>query len=240
MDMAERRLFPLNPKPPRPARMPGQGRGLAMVVVHLLLLGGIVLALDAALPLSFQQVLVAVVPVYALIWSVAILGRTGPATLGSDFIRRAPAYVNEIGVFALAGLIGALLISMVPQDRLEPVLAWIVGGDGGTVMLVLVLYWATLIAASIGIHPIITVAVFAELTLRMALPISDVAVIMALLSGWASTVILAPLATTATYVGAIVGRGPLVLTYGWNGVFGAVMTVVLSLLLGFGVHGGLL
>lgn len=227
LDVAERALFPVRPRPVPAPPIPGQGRGMLMVVVHLCALAAIVLTLDHFLPLSFQSVLVVIVPLYAVIWIFRLAGPSGPRLLRGDFVDNAPRYVNEVGVFALAGLIGALLVDLVPRDTLAPVLSWVLAA-GGPTALALALMWATILAAMIGLHPIITVAILGEFMLR-AHVLPDRAVVLALLAGWTCTVCLAPLATTATYVGAIIGRSPLTVTWRWNGIFGLVIVIVLSL-----------
>ena len=201
MDIVERRLFPVFPKPVAVPPAPGDGLGLLAVLGHLVGLALLVIGGDHLLPYSFQEVLVGVVPVYAVIWSMVRHGTRGPARLIGDFTANAPRYVNEIGVFALAGLIGALLVALVPQHALDPVLEAVVD-LGGPVALALALAWVTLLAAMLGLHPIISVVILAEFMVRTPL-ISQQAALLSLLTGWTLTVCLAPLATTATYVSAI-------------------------------------
>ncbi len=236
MDVVERRLFPVLPKPLRVPVQPGDGRGLLMVLGHLAVLATLVIAVDTVVDLTFQQVLVMIVPFYALIWVCVRFGTTGPGRLAGDFVDSAPRSVNEIGVFVLAGLIGSLLVAIVPQQALDPLLETIVAW-GGSVGLGLALVWVTLGLAMIGLHPIITVIVLAEFIVRTPL-MSQQAAVFALLAGWTLTVCLAPFATTAIYVGAIVNRSPLQVSMIWNGVFGVVTLVVFSLVLSAGIHSG--
>jgi hypothetical protein len=51
------------------------------------------------------------------------------------------------------------------------------------------------------------------------------------LTGWTLTVCLTPLATTASYVGAILNRNPLTVSLRWNGVFGVVGLITFSAVL---------
>ena len=236
MDVIERRIFPILPKPVVVPPSPGDAAGLWAVLAHLVGLGLLVVGGDVILPFSFQEVLVTVVPIYALVWALARFGTFGPKRLRRDFVANSARYVNEVGVFALAGLIGALLVAMVPQDALDPVLLAIVD-FGGPVALVLALAWATLAMAMVGFHPIISVVILAEFMARTPL-ISQQATLLALLTGWTLTVCLAPLATTATYVGAIVNRSPLVVSLRWNGVFGLVGLAAFSAVLVAGVTFG--
>jgi hypothetical protein len=225
MDVIERWMYPIFPKPVVLPPAPGDAEGLWMVFAHLVGLGLLVVGGDLILPLSFQEVLVTVVPIYAL----ARFGPLGPRRLRDDFIFNSARYVNEVGVFALAGLIGALLVAMVPQDALDPVLLAIVD-FGGPVALVLALAWTTLGLSMVGFHPIISVVILAEFMARTPL-ISQQATLLALLTGWTLTVCLTPLATTASYVGAILNRNPLTVSLRWNGVFGVVGLITFSAVL---------
>ena len=79
--------------------------------------------------------------------------------------------------------------------------------------------------------------ILAEFMARTPL-ISELATLLALLTGWALTVCLAPLATTATYVGAILNRGPVTVSVIWNGIFGLVALACFSAVLVIGVTVG--
>ena len=129
-----------------------------------------------------------------------------------------------------------MLVAIVPQHALDPILLAIVD-LGGPVALVLALAWATLGLAMLGLHPIITVVILAEFMARTPL-ISELATLLALLTGWSLTVCLAPLATTATYVGAILNRGPVTVSLIWNGIFGLVALLGFSGVLVLGISAG--
>lgn len=236
MDVVERRksrgFFKPIPVPPHP----GDGLGLLIVLGHLVGLALLVIGGDYLLAFTFQEVLVSVVPLYAVIWATVRMGRAGPVMLASDFCAKAPHYVNEVGVFAMAGLIGALLVPLVPQDTLNPILNGIVDW-GGPIALALALAWVPLLGAMFGLHPIISVVILAEFMSRTPL-ISDTASLLAMLSGWTLAVSLAPLATTATYVGAILNRSPVTVSLGWNGLYGLIALILSSLLLVLGISQG--
>jgi hypothetical protein len=127
-------------------------------------------------------------------------------------------------------------VALVPQHALDPILQGIVAW-GGPVALVLALAWVTLLAAMLGLHPIISVVILAEFMVRTPL-ISQQAALLSLLTGWTLTVCLAPLATTATYVGAILNRSPVTVSLRWNGLFGAIMLILSSSVLVLGIAQG--
>jgi hypothetical protein len=89
----------------------------------------------------------------------------------------------------------------------------------------------------LGLHPIISVVILAEFMVRTPL-ISQQAALLSLLTGWTLTVCLAPLATTATYVGAILNRSPVTVSLRWNGLFGAIMLILSSSVLVLGIAQG--
>lgn len=139
-------------------------------------------------------------------------------------------------VFGKVGLIGALLVPLAPQDALNPILNGIVD-LGGPIALALALAWVPLLGAMFGLHPIISVVILAEFMSRTPL-ISDTASLLAMLSSWTLAVSLAPLATTATYGGAILNRSPVTVSLGWNGLYGLIVLILSSLLLVLGISQG--
>lgn len=231
MDGVERRAFPLSPPPQVVPPEPGDRWSTLIVVSHVLGLGAGIFALDILLPVTFQSVLLIVVPVYALLWISWLRGRAGPAILMSDFVKRAPGFVTEIGVFAIAGLIGPMIVALIPETAVDPVFT---GFGNHPMILVLALMWTTALVSVIGVHPIISVIVLGELVLRNG-GISELAAILALLAGWASAVTLAPFATTAVFIGRLVDQGVWRVTWGWNGVYSLGLMLLYSLLLFGGV-----
>lgn len=224
LDAIERRVWPLFPRPAISTPSASNGRSALIVLVHIVALGSAIVCLDFILPLSFQIVLIMIVPLYGLIWMTARLGHLGPVKLATDFFARAPTFVDEIGVFSLAGLIGPLVIALIPVASLD----YVLGIMGSTpVVMALFLTWTTLAVSLIGIHPIISVLVLGELSTGSGV-LSDVATSLALLAGWAGAVVLAPMATTAVFVGRLVGKNVLTVTWGWNGIYGVGVTLIYS------------
>ncbi len=234
LDSLERRQRPLHPRP----RMdpPGQNDqwSTLLVVVHILGLGTLILTLDILLPVSFQCVLLFVVPTYALLWITGLYGHAGPATLRTEFIERAPGFVTEIGVFSMAGLLGPMIAALIPETAMNPVFS-VVGAQ--PIALALALLWTTVLFSVLGIHPIISVVVLGELVVRNG-GISELAATLALLAGWAGAVTLAPFGTTAMFIGRLVNQGVWRVTWGWNGLYGFGVMILFSLLLAGGISLG--
>jgi len=236
MDGVERRLKPLSPPPQIEPSEPGDQRSTLVVVLHVLLLGASIFVLDSLLPISFQLVLLFAVPLYALLWISVLQGAGGVRTLTRQFVDRAPNFVTEIGVFSLAGLIGPMIVALVPDALMDPVFAAI---GPHPILLAMLLMWTTVVASVFGIHPIISVIVLGELVVRNG-GVSELAAILALLAGWATAVTLAPFATTAVFVGRLTGRGVWRVTWGWNGLYSLALLVLFSVLIGAGLLLGIL
>ncbi len=234
LDSLERRLRPLHPRPR--VDPPGQHDhwSALLVVLHIVGLGTAILTLDIILPVSFQSVLLFVVPVYVLLWITWLYGRAGPATLRTQFIQRAPGFVTEIGVFSMAGLLGPMVAALIPETAMNSVFS-VVGGQ--PVVLAMALLWTTVLFSVIGVHPIISVIVLGELVVRNG-GISELAATLALLSGWAGAVTLAPFATTAVFIGRLVNQGVWRVTWGWNGLYSLGVLLLFSLFLGGGMSIG--
>ncbi|ASJ73266.1 hypothetical protein [Granulosicoccus antarcticus] len=230
-DSIERRLRPLHPRPQVDAPEPGDHWSALFVVLHILGLGTVIFTLDVMLPVSFQSVLLFVVPIYALIWIVWLFGQTGPATLKTGFIERAPSFVTEIGVFSMAGLLGPMIAALIPEAAMNPLFS-VVGAQ--PVILALALLWTTVLFSVIGVHPIISVIVLGELVVRNG-GISELAATLALLSGWAGAVTLAPFATTSVFISRLVNQGVWRVSWGWNGVYSFGVLLLFSLLLSVGI-----
>lgn len=234
LDDLDRRLRPLHPR----SRVDPPGKNdhwsALLVVLHILGLGTVILTLDILLPVSFQSVLLFIVPGYALLWITRLYGRAGLPTLRTEFIERAPGFVTEIGVFSMAGLLGPIIAALVPEAAMNSVFS-IVGDQ--PVALALALLWTTVLFSVLGIHPIISVIVLGELVVRNG-GISELAATLALLSGWAGAVTLAPFATTAVFISQLVNQGVWRVTWGWNGVYGLGVMFLFSLLLSGGIFLG--
>lgn len=227
LDGAERRIWPLVPAPERIPAEPGGRWSTVLVVIHVVALGAGIFVLDTLLPMSFQAVLLFVVPLYALVWICWLYGFSGPVTLSGEFVRRAPSFVTEIGVFSLAGLLGPMLVALIPEASIDPVFS--VLGDH-PMMLAIGLMWITVLVSVVGIHPIISVIILGELVLRNG-GLSDLAAMLALLAGWACAVTVAPFATTAVFIGRLVDQGVWRVTWGWNGYYSLGLMVLFSLML---------
>lgn len=208
---------------PRPSPPPGSWQGAALLVGHVLALGASVFVTHALTPLSFQQALIFVVPLYALLWS-AWGGRRamGGARVGVESAARATwgrlsDLGAEVGVFASAGFLPVMLLALLPIEELRGAIAAL---GFGPVALTLGLCGAIFLLALIGINPIVTASVLGAVAVQLAVPgLSNSAIALAITGGWTAVIGLSPFITTLAIGSAIIGRSTQVIGPRWNGVY---------------------
>lgn len=212
------------------------------LVGHVALLGGLVVAIHAWSPLSFQEALLLVVPVYATIW-LAIL-RTGDGAMASvlgglrSTVRVLPNAAAEIGVFASAGLLAVLLLELLPAQMIEAILT---RSHLPPELLAICLGMTTFCLALLGINPIITASVLGSLIATSGVVgLSQIAAAFAILSAWSSVMGLSPFITTVAYAGAIIGRSPVTVGLRWNGSYALTLLVLSQSMVAAAIHFGLL
>ncbi len=202
---------------------PADRGGLALLIVHVGSLGGLVLALHALSALGFQQALLIAVPAYSLIWA-ALIGRRAAGGSAAAIrraitgtVRRFPAAAAEIGVFASAGLLSVLAVELIPIERVQALVAGYVGAPWQMVVLLNLSLFAL---ATVGVNPIITAAVIGGLVAELDAPgLSDAAAALCLAGTWGCVMGFTPLMTTVVYAGALVRQPPMVVGFGWNGLY---------------------
>ncbi|KGJ04673.1 hypothetical protein [Paracoccus sphaerophysae] len=216
-----------------PARPPGMAApppadprdriGLVRLVLHVLALGGLVLAISTGTGLDFQHALLLAVPGYSLLWA----GRLGAAEPGGPAaamrrcaaltVRRFPLAAGEIAIFASAGLLSVLALELIPVDRVQALVA---GASVTAPAAILALNVLLFGLASVGINPIITAAVLGAVVTRLHIPgLSDAAAGLSLAGAWSLVMIFSPVITTVAYAAALVGKTPIVVGPRWNGVY---------------------
>ena len=214
---------------PRPPVPPGAGRGAALLAGHVAALGAAVIVLHAVAPLGFQEALIVVVPLYALVWAAAGgRGRTGAvAALRATWDRLGDA-AGEVGIFAAAGFLSVVLPAVVPVEALRAA----VGDLGlGATALGVGLTLATTGLAMVGVNPIVTASVMGALASELAVPgLTDPVIALALVGGWTAVIGLSPFITTVILASTIVGEPEWRIGLAWNGRF---CVTVLALWCGF-------
>ncbi len=201
----------------------GAWRGAALLVGHVILLGGAVVALHEVAPLTFQEALIVTVPSYAVAWSAVSGRRTGGgAAAGVAAAARATwsrlsFTAGEIGVFASAGFLPPLLLALVPSGPLRAALA---GAGLGAVPLAVGLTGAIVGLACLGVNPIVSASVLGAIAAELAVPgLSHAAIALAITGGWSAVIGLSPFIATITFASAIVGRPVGLIGPVWNGPY---------------------
>lgn len=225
--------------PPLTGDLPRWSRWAVLIFAgHVAVLGGCVILLDKAVPVTFQTVLICVVPVYAALWAYLRGGSGGLAATARQFVAQSPGYATEMSVIASAGFIGLVALEVVPVEWIADHLGWIAARP---VLTVLLLVGSVFVTGLLGVHPMISVVLLAEVVTRVGVEgLSPLALGLALAGGWSSIICMGPAITAVVYASAIVGERPATIGLRWNGLFGIANIVLVALIVGGGVAAGLL
>lgn len=225
--------------PAAPAVEPRGFFAVARIVGHVVALSLIGLVVEIAADLSFQALLLALVPIYSLCWAFAVEFaerskaplRAALGVLRARGLNRFPAYANEIAVFSTSGFLGVVLVALMPRAALQ---GWIAAAalSPGIVMAGLASVVFTL--GMIGINPIVTCSILAESFAAIDAPgLSPVGVVVALAAGWACVISVGPALSSLVMVSAQLGRPSTEVGFRWNGryAFTALALIIAGLLL---------
>jgi hypothetical protein len=215
-----------------PAAEPRGGMAVARIIGHVVGLSLIGLVAELLTDLSFQALLLALVPAYALAWAAMIEileRRPGPiraalAVLTARGVRRFGSYANEIAVFSTSGFLGVVLVALAPREAIQ---AWIIAAalSPGVVMAGL----AALVVAlgMIGVNPIVTCSILAGSFASIQVPgLSQTAVVMALAAGWTCVISVGPAMSSLVMASAQLGRPSRQVGLQWNGRYAATAFVL--------------
>ncbi len=212
-----------------------------LLFLHVLVLGGAVIAVEELSALSFQKALLLVVPLYCLFWSFlqarSVYGTVSTmAATVSTTVRRFPASASEVGVFASAGLLAVIVLALIPMPWLQDK---IIGLSLDPALIVVTMSLTVYALCCIGINPIITASILGSLAYALDLPgLSSLAAALALLGGWGSAIPFSPFITTVVYTGALIGRSPVEVGMRWNGPYSLTMLILWSSILSLAVYLG--
>lgn len=215
---------------PAPTRPPAQGddqsglRAVGILIGHIVLLSTITLVVEVLTVLSFQAVLVNVVPLYAfgwLLWEYRANPR--PVSAGrfvldsfSAGINRWPTQANEISIFAASGVMGVVLAALVPREALsEAILA--LGASAG--VLAMIITAIVMMLGMLGINPLVSCSILAATLSTMTLPLSHANMVLALGGAWTIIIGFGPVLSLMVIVSGLVGRQPREIAFLWNGRF---------------------
>jgi hypothetical protein len=222
-------------------KVPGGARAVAAVIAHVAAVSALTLAVEYVLKLSFQTALLLAVPAYAFFWAVALrIARSDPHPVRSSAaimidrgIAAFPAYANEIAVFAASGFLGAALVALVPREALQAFFLSFAVPPGILAGLLCVTVAAM---GFLGLNPMIGATILASAVSSAEIPgLSNIAIVLAIASGWACTVVASPMNSALVMTSGLVGRRPWKLAVEWNGLFAlaalCIAVTVLAVLL---------
>jgi len=233
-DRVQHRRLPQRPATQRAPQAAG-GKGAALLVGHVVILGLSIFVMHEVAPLTFQESLMLLAPCYAIFWS-ALSSRKSPggpqktiyATF-SDSWHRMPASVSEVGVFASAGFLSVVLVAIIPVDGLR---ALITDLSFGPVTLVLGLMMSIVFFAFVGVNPIVTSSVFGAIASQLALPgLNDLIIALAIIGGWSTVIGFSPFITTMVLCASIIDRPAGLIGPVWNGPYSAALLLFWAALL---------
>jgi len=223
LDWAGAPVIPAGMRVGQQTQAPADPGGVVLLVLHVALLAGLVFGLHAVTGLQFQQSLLIAVPGYSLAWAGWLgRGRMGGALPAmrratAATVRRFPLAAAEIGVFASAGLLSVLALELLPIDRVQALVAELIGAPWQMIVLLNLTMFAL---ATAGVNPIITASVLGGLVTQLDVPgLSDAAAALSLAGTWSCVMGFTPLMTTVVYAGALVGRPAAVVGFRWNGLY---------------------
>ncbi|SIS63708.1 hypothetical protein [Paracoccus saliphilus] len=244
--LLDRRLAPKGRNLPHGAAPPDPAdRGaVGLLLAHLGLLGGAVIALSSLAPVSFQQALLLVLPSYAVLW----MARTGRRATGKamsatgrmirDSLRSFGAATSELGVFASGGLLSVLVIAVLPVEEIRALTS-----DLGMTPVAAV--WAIsltmFLSGCVGINPIISASVLGSLVSQLDIAgLATSAAALTLMGTWAAVMCFSPFITTVAYAGALIGQSPVTVGMRWNWPYSIGLLLLWNCGMSLAVHFGLL
>lgn len=215
-----------------PAAEPRGGMAVARIVGHVVGLSLIGLGAELATDLSFQALLLVLVPAYALAWATIVEiveRRPRPIVAALNVLKergvwRFGSYANEIAVFSTSGFLGVVLVALAPREALQTALVAAALSPG-----VIMAGLAALVTAlgMIGINPIVTCSILAGSFASIEIPgLSPVGVVLALAMGWTCVISVGPAMSSLVMVSAQLGRSSRQVGLQWNGRYAATAFVL--------------
>lgn len=222
---------------PEPEKSEGGGKAVAGMIGHIVAISGLSMAAEALTHLSFQTILVNLVPLYAAGWLVAGALRAGLPPLATAFrslrdegVARWPGYANEISIFAASGLSGVVLADLAPTDALQAMVSTAALPAG---VFAAGLALTVIATGALGVNPMISASILAATFSTITVPgLSHANVVLALSGGWVCIIGFAPLMSSLVMTAAVIGRRATEVGVRWNGRFtlAAVILWLLALL----------
>jgi hypothetical protein len=206
-----------------PTAEPRGAMAVARIIGHVVGLSLIGLVAELLTDLSFQALLLVLVPTYAAAWALLVElveRRPHPARAAFNVLKergvwRFGSYANEIAVFSTSGFLGVVLVALAPREAIQAGLAAAALPPG-----VIMAGLASLVVSlgMIGVNPIVTCSILAGSFASIDVPgLSQVGVVVALAMGWTCVISVGPAMSSLVMVSAQLGRPSKQVGLAWNG-----------------------
>ncbi|HZK86190.1 MAG TPA: C4-dicarboxylate ABC transporter [Desulfosporosinus sp.] len=204
-------------------------------VVELSVFGIALIALIAIASLVTEISTINVVSITSLVFPViwlALIRRLPvfPREFKGDyFTKRLPRLKNEIVLFVGAGLFATSISYSHLGDYVPQFLNLIVGSNA--LSLTIVMIFGSLILAFLGVHPIVTVTILGGTVKAAAYGVSPTYMALILAISWAMGISVSPSAANVIAIAGLTGQSPTQIGFRWNGLYVAVVSTVLIMIM---------
>lgn len=221
------------PKGPMPAKS-GLGSATALIglVALMVTITGSAALAETLVGMPLRAAILLIVPSFAFGW--VLLTRTPGETtahaggwMATEAEVQLPNAANEICVMTASGYLGMLIATLVPSDDLRALILW-TGLEGGT--LAVAIGGTILVTSLLGVNPMIPGTVLVASVVTAGLPISNLLLLLAVLSSWGVALVSSPMTSTVAIASSVVGKPPSVIGFRWNGAFSLTFFVLVSVL----------
>lgn len=180
-------------------------RKLMEMVIAITLLVFFILSVENIIGASFVDVVIIVTIPFALFWNIAIgKAREFFDSLSRDFVERLPRMSDQMTIFLSAGFF-VQIIQFAGLDRIANMLVFAVIKVTGIFWFLILLPVFTLVTSFIGIHPLVSIALFSESLNPEILGIVPEQLAITLIVGAILTYMLGPFSGTLGLVQSMTG-----------------------------------
>ena len=153
--------------------------------------------------------------------------------LNSSILPAMPAMRTEIAILASSASLGVLLVPLLNVEWFGELITQ-TGMTGGQVLTVAM--WIIVLISIMGVSPLISVLVIAEILPRLGgIDIAPLSIAVMAVGAWSISVNIAPFATPVRVTGLAIQRDPVLVGLRWNAVYTFIIASLLSAgLLAFG------
>lgn len=225
----------MEPRPrgplPRKAGLGSPAALFGLIALMVTITGSAGLA-EVLLGMPLRAAILLIVPSFAFGWVLLTRAPGESATAAGGWLAaeagvQLPNAANEICVMTASGYVGMLIATLVPSNELRTLILW-TGLEGGSLAVAI---GATIVVTSlIGVNPMIPGTVLVASVVAADLPISNLLLLLAVLTSWAVALVSSPMTSTVAIASSVVDKPPSVIGFRWNGAFSLTFFALVSML----------